>query len=247
MNKQANNNSALANKRVVILGGSSGIGLATAKAAAAAGANVVIVSSNQQRINEALSQLPANATGLTTDLNSEVAIKELFTRIGNFDHLAFTAGENIKLGLLNDANIDEARQYFNLRYWGAVTALKYAAPFINVNGSVVLTSGTAGARPQAGWGIGASICAAMEGFTRAMAVELAPIRVNIVCPGFVRTPLWDSIPNADREAMYIAVGQTLPVKHVGEADEIAQTYLYLMQQTFSTGQAVVVDGGGVLV
>jgi NAD(P)-dependent dehydrogenase (short-subunit alcohol dehydrogenase family) len=245
--KDQTTNGLLINKRVIILGGSSGIGLATAKAATNEGAKVIIVSSNQQRIKDALSQLPANSEGYATDLTSEAAIKALFEKTGKIDHLVYTAGENIKLGLLKDTLMDDARHYFTLRYWGAVTAVKYAAPHINTNGSITLTSGIASVRPQAGWGMGASMCAAMEGFMRAMAIELAPIRVNLVSPGFVRTPLWDGFPETEREAMYASIANSLPVKHVGAADEIAQSYLYLMKQTFSTGQVVVVDGGAVLV
>lgn len=235
-------------KRILVMGGSSGIGLATAKAAAGEGAQLVIVSSNQQRINAALAQLTGNHhQGYAADVSTEAAIKHIVESIGAIDHLVYTAGENIRLGNIGDTDIDSARQYFNIRYWGAVAAVKYASPYIKQGGSIVLTSGVASLRPQAGWGMGASICAAMEGFTRAMAVELAPVRVNLVSPGFVRSPLWDSIPENDREAMYQSVAQSLPVKHVGMVDEIAQTYLYLMRQTFSTGQCVVVDGGAVLV
>jgi NAD(P)-dependent dehydrogenase (short-subunit alcohol dehydrogenase family) len=133
-----------------------------------------------------------------------------------------------------------------LRYWGALTAAKHGAPQIRAGGSIVFTSGIAGARPRAGWALGASICAAMEGLTRALAVELAPLRVNIVSPGFVRTPLWRNMSEADREAMYAAAGAKLPVGRVGEAADIAQAYLFLMQQGFATGQTLVVDGGGVL-
>lgn len=241
-------NASLNNKRIVILGGSSGIGLATAKAASAAGAHVIIVSSNQQRVDKALELLPSTyKQGYAVNLTNEEQVKAFFNKNGNFDHLVFTAGESLKLGMLPDIDTDEAKAYFNLRYWGAVTAVKYAAPYINAGGSVVLTSGIVAARPNAGWSMGASICAAMEGFTRAMAIELAPVRVNIVSPGFVRTPLWANIPNDEREAMYATIGNTLPVKRVGEADEIAQAYLYLMQQTFGTGQVITVDGGALLV
>lgn len=241
-------NTSLNHKLIVILGGSSGIGLAAAKAASAAGARIVIVSSNPQRVTEALQQLPSNNNeGYTANLTHEEEIKKIFARIGPFDHLIFTAGESLKLGYLNNIDINEAQAYFNLRYWGAVTAVKYAAPYINNGGSIVLTSGIVAARPNAGWSMGASICSAMEGFTRAMAIELAPVRVNIVSPGFVRTPLWANIPDEEREAMYASVGNTLPVKRVGEADEIAQAYLYLMQQTFGTGQTLTVDGGASLV
>jgi NAD(P)-dependent dehydrogenase (short-subunit alcohol dehydrogenase family) len=87
----------------------------------------------------------------------------------------------------------------------------------------------------------------MEGLTRVLAVELAPIRVNIVSPGVVQTPLWDNMAEADRAALYQQTADKLPVGHVGDTTEIAQAYLYLMRQTYSTGQVLVVDGGAVLV
>ena len=122
-------------------------------------------------------------------------------------------------------------------------AAKYGSPKIRPGGSIVFTSGTAGIRPRSGWSLSASVCAAMEGLTRALAVELAPIRVNIVAPGMVKSPLWANIPEADREALFRQTGQRLPVGHVGEVEEIAGAYLYLMQQTYGTGQVLIVDGG----
>jgi NAD(P)-dependent dehydrogenase (short-subunit alcohol dehydrogenase family) len=110
----------------------------------------------------------------------------------------------------------------------------------------VFTSGIAGQRPRAGWALGASICSAVEGLTRALAVELAPIRVNAVSPGVVKTPLWGEMPEADRDALYQQVARTLPVGHAGEPAEIAEAYLYLMRQTYGTGQVLVVDGGALL-
>jgi len=87
----------------------------------------------------------------------------------------------------------------------------------------------------------------MEGFTRAMAIELAPIRVNLVCPGVVKTNLWSNMPEADRESFYTSFADSLPVKFVAEADDLAESYLYLMRQRYSTGEVIVVDGGSVLV
>lgn len=245
--KQQTNNSTLNGKRVMILGGSSGIGLATAKAATAEGAKAVIVSGNQQRINTALQELPANTEGYAVDLSKENNIKDFFAGIGNFDHLVYTAGENIKLVTMNEVQVEQAREYFNLRYWGAFTAVKYGASHINTGGSINLTGGIASPRPGAGWSLGASICAAMEGFTRAMAAELAPIRVNLVSPGVVKTNLWNGMPDAERESFYNTIGNSLLVKRVGEAEDIAQAYVYLMKQPFATGQVLVTDGGAVLV
>ena len=87
----------------------------------------------------------------------------------------------------------------------------------------------------------------MEGFTRAMAMELAPVRVNLVSPGVVRTYLWSDMTDADREGMYESLANSLPLKRIGKAEDIAQTYLYLINQPFSTGQVIIADGGHVLV
>jgi NAD(P)-dependent dehydrogenase (short-subunit alcohol dehydrogenase family) len=134
-----------------------------------------------------------------------------------------------------------------VRVFGALGAVKHAAAAIRPGGSIVLTHGIASARPQPGWAVGAAVCGAMDAMTRALAVELAPVRVNAVSPGFVRTPLWNPIPEAEREALFRERGGKLLTRRVGEAAEIAEAYCYLMENTFTTGQTVVVDGGGVLV
>jgi NAD(P)-dependent dehydrogenase (short-subunit alcohol dehydrogenase family) len=237
----------LSGKRIVVLGGSSGIGLAAAQAAARDGANVVIVSSRKDRIDTALATLPAGGEGHAADLADETAIRTLFERVGAFDHLVYTAGETLQLGPLAATDIGAAKQFFTLRYWGAYSAAKYGSGRIRAGGSIVFTSGIAALRPHAGWSLGASICAAMEGLTRALAVELAPIRVNIVSPGVVRTPLWGNMGKADRDALYQQTADKLPVGHAGDPEEIAQAYLYLMRQSYTTGQVLVVDGGAVLV
>ena len=237
----------LVNQRIIVLGGSAGIGLATAQAAAAEGAQVVIVSSSQPRLDSALQTLPAGTEGHAVDLADEARIAAFFAQCGAFDHLIFTAGDSLQIGEIASTDLAAVRRAFEVRYFGALTAVKYAQPHLRPGGSVVLTTGIASRRPGKGWAVGASICGAMEALTRALAVELAPIRVNAVSPGIVKTDLWANIPAADREAMYASFGQQLLAGRVGEAADIAQTYLYLLRQPFGTGQTVVVDGGGVLV
>lgn len=237
----------LKHKRIVILGGTSGIGLATAQAAAQEGASLVVASSRQRSVDQALATLPGGTEGHTLDLTNEDAVRDLFDRIGAFDHLVFTAGDTLQLGDIAATSLASARQAFNLRFWGAFAAAKFASTRIRPGGSIVLTTGIASLRPRKGWTVAASICGAMDAFTRALAVELAPLRVNAVSPGVVRTPLWSNMSEAERDAMYRGIGAALPVGRVGEARDIAQTYLYLMRQEFGTGQVVVVDGGAVLV
>jgi len=139
------------------------------------------------------------------------------------------------------------RQFFNPRFWGALMAAKYGSAFIRKGGSITLTNGTIGLRPWKGWVVAASITCAIEGLMRALAVELAPIRVNAVCSGMARTELWSNIPETDREAMFSDQGSKLLTGHIGEAADIAEAFLYLMKGNFTTGQMLVVDGGGVLV
>ncbi|HTJ27456.1 MAG TPA: SDR family oxidoreductase [Candidatus Limnocylindria bacterium] len=238
---------SLQGKRIVLLGGTSGLGMATAQAAAEQGASVVVVSSRRERVDAALARLPKGAAGDVVDLRSEDDVRALFERIGAFDHLVYTAGEALQFASVEGLSFADARAFFELRFWAAFTAAKYAAPMIRPGGSIVLTNGTIGRRPVKGWSVTASIAGALEALTRALAVELAPIRVNCVCPGFVRTEMWHAMPEAEREDMFRTAGAALPTGRVGEASDLAQTYLYLMREGFSTGQVLVVDGGGVLV
>jgi NAD(P)-dependent dehydrogenase (short-subunit alcohol dehydrogenase family) len=237
----------LNNKRVVILGGSSGIGLAVAEQAAAKGAEVVIASSNAQRVQKAIESLGEGTQGHAIDLADERAVETLFGSLGAFDHLVFTAGDSLQLEHLADTDLKQARRAFELRYWAALAAVKYASKSIRKGGSIVLTTGVAGQRPHKGWVVAASVCGTIEALTRALALELAPIRVNAVSPGVVRTNLWQNMTVEEREHLYESVGKSLPVGRVGEARDIAQAYLFLMQEGFVTGQMVVVDGGTVLV
>jgi NAD(P)-dependent dehydrogenase (short-subunit alcohol dehydrogenase family) len=198
-------------------------------------------------VKQAVATLDGNAAGYTLDLSNEQDVRRFFEGLGDFDHLVFTAGDTLQLNELVATDLDNARHAFELRYWAVLAAIKYASSHIRKGGSIVLTTGIAGERPIKGWTLAASVCGAIVSLTRALAVELAPIRVNAVSPGVVRTSLWKNMQDRDREAMYSQVGESLLVGRVGEASEIARAYLFLMDEGYSTGQTVVVDGGGVLV
>jgi NAD(P)-dependent dehydrogenase (short-subunit alcohol dehydrogenase family) len=237
----------LQQKRVVVVGGSSGIGLAVAQQAASEGAKIVIASSNHERVQKAVATIGGEAQGQAVDVSDERAVATFFSKLGTFDHLVFTAGDSLHLHDLASTDLQEARRAFELRYWAVLAAVKYGSPYIRKEGSIVLTTGIASQRPQKGWVIAASVCGTIEALTRALAVELAPIRVNAVSPGVVRTNLWQNMSEPERERLYESVGNSLPVGRVGEAHDVAQAYLFLMQEGFGTGQTVVVDGGTVLV
>ena len=234
-------------QRIVILGGTSGIGLATAERAAAEGATVIVASSRTDRIDAALERLPASAEGYSVDVRREEPIRDLFSRLGSFDHLAFTAGETLQIGPIADTDVDEARAALDVRVWGAYAAVKHAVAHRRPGGSIVLSSGIAGTRPGANWTVAASICGALDALTRALAVELAPVRVNAVASGVVRSNLWRGMSEEDRSAMYASLSEALPVGRVGEVSDIAEAFLYLMRNGYSSGTVVTVDGGSVLV
>ena len=238
---------SLQNRRIVILGGTSGLGFATAEAAARDGARVVIASSSRDRVDSAVAALPAGTEGFVVDVSRDDDIADFFRTVGAFDHLVFTAGESLTLDPLSTMRLDAAREAFTRRYWGALSAVKHGRGVIRSGGSIVLTTGTAKNRPQAGWTVAASICGAIDALTRALAIELAPIRVNAVSPGVVRTPLWNNITDAGRETFYRSVGDALPLGRVGEASDVAEAYLYLMRDAYVTGQVITVDGGAALV
>jgi NAD(P)-dependent dehydrogenase (short-subunit alcohol dehydrogenase family) len=237
----------LQDKRVVVLGGSSGIGLAAAQLAAAQGAKVVIASSSAERVQKAVASIGREVQGHAVDFSDERAMAAFFSKLGPFDHLVFTAGDSLHLHDLASTDLQQARHAFELRYWAALAAVKYGSPHIRQGGSVVLTTGIAGQRPHKGWVIAASVCGTIEALTRALAIELAPIRINAVSPGVVRTNLWQNMGAKERDELFESVGKSLPVGRVGEASDIAQAYLFLMQEGFATGQTIVVDGGTVLV
>lgn len=238
----------LKNERLVVLGGSRGIGFAVAELAAREGAAVVVVSSQKQGVEDAVARLPSGSAGHVADLRSPDAVRKLFADIGEFDHLVYTAGEPIPFGPhLTDLDLAAARSYFDLRYWGVLTAIQASRLYIRKGGSIVLTSGTSARRPPAGFAIGASISGAIESLSRSLAIELAPVRVNVVVPGMVTTDLWAGIPTPAREQMFLDIGAKLPIGRVGSPEDIAEAYVSFLRNGYATGQSMVVDGGASLV
>jgi NAD(P)-dependent dehydrogenase (short-subunit alcohol dehydrogenase family) len=234
-------------QRVVLLGGSAGIGRAAAGLLGDLGAEIVIASRSAGRIEAALAELPSSAEGRVVDVNREGALERLFSEIGQFDHLVYTAGEPLRPFPLEGVDLQEARRFMEARLWGALAAVKHAHDQIRPGGSVVLTSGSAAMRPAPGWMIGAAVCGAMEAITRTLAVELAPLRVNAIAPGIVRTELWSGMSEAERDEMFAQTAQALPVGRVGEPRDVAQSIAYLLGDGYVSGTVVEINGGGNLV
>jgi len=237
----------LASKTVVVVGGTSGIGFAVAKASLASGAaHVIVASSSAERVATTVSILEADAkgrvTGETLDAKNTASIKKLFETIGPIDHLVWTSGESLKIGYPDiDLDSEEIRGFFDVRFWGPVNAAKYAQ--IKKGGSITLTIGSVVVKPQKKWSIVAGVAGAVDSVTRGLAVDLAPVRVNVISPGLVKTELWQDLPEDQRERLFETAAEKLLVKHVAVADEIAEAYLFVMKCDYITGQRIEVDGG----
>lgn len=236
----------LENTNILIIGGTSGIGLGVAHAVADRGATPIVASRRQASVDRTLAELPSRARGATIDLTDPSALDQLAADVGEIDHLVYTAGEPLELPLLADITPAVANGFFQTRFIGALSAVRVFGPRLRSGGSITLTSGTAAWSPGYG-ALPSSLCGAMNALTTALAVELAPIRVNAVAPGMVRTPIWDAIPEADLRALHDREVQRIPLARIGEVDDAARAYVYCMEQTFSTGTVITVEGGSLLV
>ncbi|HEV8711586.1 MAG TPA: SDR family oxidoreductase [Candidatus Binatia bacterium] len=237
---------SLKNATVVILGGSSGIGLATAKAARAEGAQVIITGRSAQRLQTARAELADAVRTVALDVADETGTRSFFQELDHLDHVFITAGTLIKDSRLapESATLQPA---MDTRFWGALYAAKYGAQKMNGSGSITFMSGTAATRPLGGMSVASASCGAVEAFARALAVDLAPIRVNTIQPGFVDTPLLDEFLGAQRAEILAAAARRLPVRRIGQPEDIADAVLFLMKNGYVTGITLTIDGGGLLV
>lgn len=232
------------NESVVIIGGSSGMGLAIAKEAADAGAAVTIAGRSQSKLDEASRAIAGDVTTYIVDLSDERSVMKLFQSIGSFDHLV-VSGSSVKTGQLRELSLADARASMDSKFWGAYMATRYAQ--IRPKGSITFFSGILSRRPSPGLASLAAINAAVEALGRALALELAPIRVNVVSPGLTDTPAYATMPDDARKGMFAAAAKRLPVGRVGKPEDIASLTLELMRNSFLTGLVVDVDGGAMLV
>lgn len=237
---------SLANATVVILGGSSGIGLATAKAARAEGAQVTITGRSAQRLQTARADLGEAVRTVVLDVADETGTRTFFQELDHLDHLFITAGTLVKDSRLAPESA-VLRPAMDTRFWGALYAAKHGALKMNGSGSITFMSGTAAQRPLDGASVASASCGAVEAFARALAVDLAPIRVNTIQPGFVDTPLLDEVLGPQRAEILAAAAARLPVRRIGRPEEVADAVLFLMKNGYVTGITLTIDGGGLLV
>jgi NAD(P)-dependent dehydrogenase (short-subunit alcohol dehydrogenase family) len=235
----------LKNKKIVIIGGSSGIGFAIAKAALEEYAEVIIISRSVEKLNQAKKKLDNKVEVFVGDIRNELQLQQIFEKIGTFDHLQLTASE-ISFGRFDTLSIQDAKAMYDSKFWGPYQAAKAAIPYLKSTGSITFYSGAYSQMPKTpGAAVAASINSAVEGLSRALAVELAPVRVNTITPGVVDTELFANMgmDKTQRESFFNEVTAGQAIKRAAKPDEIALTALYLMKNTYSTANTLFVDGG----
>ena len=232
----------LSGKKVVVVGGSSGIGLSAAKLAKAEGADVVIASRNVEKLNAAAAKLGAKA--ISTDITNDDSVTALFRACGQVDHVVVTAAQ-LKTGPFKTVSMEDVRATMEGKFWGAWRVARAAD--IKAGGSLTLVSGFLSIRPRPAAAIVGAANGALESLTRSLALELSPVRVNCVSPGLIDTPIRAAMPEAARRDMLAKAAAALPVGRVGVGEDIARQILAFMTIGFATGSIVYLDGGGLII
>jgi NAD(P)-dependent dehydrogenase (short-subunit alcohol dehydrogenase family) len=232
-------------KTAVIIGGGSGIGLCTARKFVEAGGTVILGGRSAARLEVALNWLGAPARAMTVDTTDRRSLARFFQRVPALDHLFVTAA-SYSMGPIDQIDDATAESPFRSKFWGQYYAVREALPRLSKDGSVTLMSGAAGARPPKGAAAYAACNSAIEALGRALAVELAPVRVNSVSPGTIDGALWQSRPAEVRAAAFELYSQLSLVRRPGSEEEVADAVVFLMGNRFMTGSTLYVDGGYVL-
>ena len=221
------------------------MGLAIAQAAKKMGNSVVIAGRSQEKLAMAQKILDG-VEAHTVDVRDEKSVKLFFDKVGAFDHLVLTAASFI-MGPFLKLNTADVRSYFDSKFWGQYNAAKHGAPFIRKGGSITFFGGAASQKPICSFAFGSALNAAIEGLTRGLALELAPIRVNAIAPGIVETPAWDLMDKKERASVFKQAGDKLLTRRIGQPEDIAEAAIYLMHCGFATGSVLYVDGGDRLI
>lgn len=254
--------SKLHNARVLVIGGTSGLGFCVAEAALEHGAQVCISGSKQPKLDQAVSRLQStypekasNIHGYVCDLSQpeklESSIETLLKAAAadtKIDHIAFTAGDTLKLVPIAEATVESIQKGGTVRFLAPLLLGKLAPKYLSPGpaSSITLTGGTRSHRPAKDWTIMAAWGSGIEGIIRGLAVDLAPVRVNMVRPGAVHTELFDGFPKERLEGVLQGFRDGSLLGKVGKPEELAEAYIYSMKDHFATGAILQSDGGMLL-
>lgn len=231
--------SVVKGKHVVIVGGSSGIGLELAKQVVNQGGKVTIASRSEEKLKLALNDIGSNVSTFILDASNESEVIEFFKESHEIDHLVSTIKPTHISNKFTDGEVISHKAAFDAKYWGQYYIALHAIRSNSVTNSIIFTSGIAASRGYTGFSGTAAINGAVESLVKSLAVELAPIRVNALSPGFI-----ERFPEDNERYQAIRnLGSKVPLKRLGSHAEIADGYIFLMNNKYSTGSVLTIDGG----
>lgn len=228
-------------RTALVIGGTSGYGLATAEQLADRGARVIIAGRSQERLQAALASNGA-FSGAQADLTDSASVARLAESFGGVDFLVVSAAQ-VPSGRILESDLDALRPAVESRLFGAVRAIAAFAPLMPEDGAIVLFSGGAARKAFAGESMGSASCGAVESLVRTLAVELAPLRINAILPGSAMTPLFSDFFGERATEAAASIAASLPLNRLADPAEIADAVLWLLTNSYVTGSTLVVDGG----
>ena len=231
-------------QRLLVIGGSSGIGLACARLAAEGGARVTLASRSADKLAAAQARLPAGVAVQPLDLTDDAAVQDFFADGPEWDHVIVT-GSDVRIAPVRELPLETAFAAFDSKFWGFYRVARAAR--IRAGGSLGVVAGFLATRPAPGRALMGAINGALESLVRGLALELRPVRVNVVSPAMVRTEMWDAMAPDVRQATFDRVGGAYPVGRIGEPEDVAAQLLLLAANGYATGTVVTLDGGASLV
>ncbi|KAI9843279.1 MAG: hypothetical protein M1837_006494 [Sclerophora amabilis] len=243
---------------VLVIGGSSGLGFCVAEASLENGARVTISSSQQSRVDAAIERLLKSypsakdrISGHPCDLSGEDVddqVKGLFEKTGKVDHIAVTAGDKIAPMKVKDFTVEAIHKYGAVRFVAPLMIAKHAPEYLSggPRSSITFTSGTVSEKPLPDWSVVAAYAAAGHGMVRNLALDLKPIRVNLICPGPVDTEFWDFLPANARNSLIEASRQQHLTGVTGRPEDVAEAFLYSIRDQNLTGSVIRTEGGSTI-
>jgi NAD(P)-dependent dehydrogenase (short-subunit alcohol dehydrogenase family) len=231
------------NETIVIIGATSGMGLACARSLAGAGYRVIISGRSQNTVNLALAKIHGEASGFPLDFTSTDSVTAFFSHTGPFDHLALVGSGQAAWGPFSDLKLDALKVAFDQKLYGFFLCAQAALSQLRKDGSITFFTGGACRSAIPGTSGVAAVNGAIQAMAFTLAKELAPLRVNILSPGLVDTPMYDWMSPEKKQEFFQQMGSQVPVGRVGRPDEIAEALLFLVRNGFTTGAILDVDGG----